>query len=299
MKPSVIAAIGHVALGVRDLDVAVEQATTVMGLRVSRRADGQVDLTHGAQHHSLQFRAAAEDVLDHLGLEAEGPDGVAEIRRRLEAGDIPLVAEGPLDEGLEDGLAFELPGGALIEVYTGMPHDEPDYVATGVRPTRFGHVNIYVEDPGPALDVLVDVLDFRISDRVRGGAFTRCNADHHGIAVLPGDRKLHHHAWEVRDAGELVRLGDVLHARGEGLVEGPVRHGIGGNIAAYFRGPAGAAVEFYTDMEVILDDAAFVPRDWDVQGTSWYSRWVPRMPPEEFRHLGAPFAPVSVGTAAG
>ena len=37
MKPSVIAAIGHVAMQVEDLDAAVELSTSIMGLRVSRR----------------------------------------------------------------------------------------------------------------------------------------------------------------------------------------------------------------------------------------------------------------------
>lgn len=288
MTESVIAAVGHVALRVRDVDRAVEQATTVMGLRVSREHADGVDLTHGAARHSLQFIHADHDALDHIGLEADGREALVEIRRRLAASGLPLLSDGPLDDALEDGLAFELPGGVPVEVYSGMPMDQPDYVPTGVRPTRFGHVNVYVEDPVPALEVLCGVLDFRISDRIRGGAFTRCNADHHGIAVLPGPDKLHHHAWEVANIAELGRLGDVLHATGARLVEGPVRHGIGLNVAAYFVGASGEAVEYYTDMERVLDESAHVPGDWDVNGTDWYSRWVPRLAPDGFRDLGIP-----------
>jgi catechol 2,3-dioxygenase len=284
------AAVGHVALQTRDLAAAVAQATTIMGLRVSRQDDEGADLTCGAPRHELQLLRSDVDALDHIGLEAAGPAALAEVRRRLDRAGIPLVQDRPLDPALPEGFVFELPGRVTVELYTGMPHDQPDYVPTGVRPTRFGHVNVYVPDPEPTLRALVDVLDFRISDYIRGGAFTRCNPDHHGIAVLPGDNKLHHHAWEVASLGDLGRLGDVLDAAGSALVEGPVRHGIGRNLAAYFAGASGEAVEYYTDMERIHDDHAHVPGHWDVQGTQWYSRWVPRLPPDGFRDLGVPLA---------
>lgn len=299
MRPSVTAAVGHVALRTRGIDAAVAQATTVMGLRVSREDADGADLTHGAPHHAIQFLRSDVDALDHIGLEAEGPEALVAVRERLDRAGIALLQERPFDDVLTEGFAFELPGRVVIELYTGMPHDEPDYVPTGVRPTRFGHVNVYVPDPGPTLDALTGILDFRISDRVRGGAFTRCNADHHGIAVLPGPNKLHHHAWEVQEVADLGRLGDVLHASGTHLAEGPLRHGIGRNVAAYFAGASGEAVEYYTDMELIYDDAGHVPGDWDVQGTAWYSRWTQRLPPDGFRDFGVPLAAFAAGHPAG
>jgi catechol 2,3-dioxygenase-like lactoylglutathione lyase family enzyme len=152
MQTSVIAAIGHVALQVRDLEAAVEHATTVMGLRVSDRSADHVDLTHGAPHHSLQYIRSDVDAVDHVGLEAAGPDALAEIRARLTAENIPLVSDGPLDECLPEGLAFETPAGFVLEVYTGMTQDQPTaYLASGVRPRRFGHVNFAVPDPQPML----------------------------------------------------------------------------------------------------------------------------------------------------
>jgi catechol-2,3-dioxygenase len=288
MKPSVISSVGHVALQVPDLDRAVEMSTTIMGLRVSRRDERSADLTHGAPHHSLQYLQSSVSAFDHVGFEAADDAALAEARSRLRRAGVRFISETPLDPELRDGFVFELPGGIPVEVYVGMPCEEPRYVPTGVRPTRFGHVNCYVTDPGPALDVLTEALDFRISDRVRGGAFVRCNADHHAFAVLPGDHKMHHHAWEVQDVSDLSRLGDVLFSSGSALLEGPVRHGIGANIAAYFRGVGGEGVEYYTDMERIDDEDGFVPGDWEVQGTAWYSRWTQRLPVDEFRELGAP-----------
>ena len=80
MNRPVISAIGHVAMIVSDVDAAVRNATTLMGLRISERHGDWVDLTHGAAHHSLQYLRSDVDAVDHVGLEAAGPEAVAVIR---------------------------------------------------------------------------------------------------------------------------------------------------------------------------------------------------------------------------
>jgi catechol-2,3-dioxygenase len=288
MRTNVIAAIGHVALQVRDLEAAVEHAETIMGLRVVERTDDRVDLTHGAAHHSLQYIRSDVDAVDHIGLEAAGPEALAEIGERLTDRGIPLVADAPLDECLPAGLAVEVPNGFVFEIYCGMPQDQPPFLSTGVRPRRFGHVNFGVEDPGALIDFLVEVLDFRISDRFRGGAFLRCNAEHHGIGVLKGRGILAHHAWEIESIVDLGHLGDVLDELGSNLLAGPVRHGMGNNIAAYIEGPGGMLIEYYCDMLRIWDDSTYVPGEWPEDGYKWFSRWAPQLPDPSMRALGAP-----------
>jgi hypothetical protein len=136
-------------------------------------------------------------------------------------------------------------------------------------------------------DFLERVLDFRVSDVVEAGRFLRCNVEHHGIAVLPGPGRLHHHAWEVRDIGEIVRLGDLLDRRGERLMWGPIRHGAGNNIAAYLIDPAGVVVEYYTDMQRIYDEN-HIAGQWTMDDPRSYSLWAPIPPPGDFMGLGAP-----------
>jgi catechol 2,3-dioxygenase len=292
----VIGAVGHVALRVSDLDAAVEHATNIMGLRVSERSSERVDLTHGAPHHSLQYIRSDSDAVDHLALEASSPDALEEIRTRLRHADIPLLSEVPLDEQLAEGFVFEGPDGFVFEIYRGMPQDQPSYRGSGVRPRRFGHVNISVPDPVPLLSLLQNVLDFRISDNFRGGAFLRCNAEHHGVAVLRGRGILHHHAWEVESIADLGHLGDLVDEGGDELVAGPVRHGMGNNIAAYIEGPGHVVVEYYTDMDKIFDEDGYVPGSWSEEGHKWYSRWAPELPGDRFRALGVGPARTSYAT---
>jgi catechol 2,3-dioxygenase len=274
MTRPIISAIGHVALRVTDLEGALWTATNVMGLRESERVGEWVYLTNGADHHSLQLAAGDADALDHVGLVANGSEGLQELRMRLEAEAIPLVSDGPLDEGIAEGLAFQGPEGFTFEVYTGMRRDQPRYVPTGIRPTRFGHVNLYVADPAGLVVFLRRVLDFRISDHVGAGAFLRCNADHHGIGVGQAEpTRIHHMAWEVEGIADLARLGDVLDDHDRHLIWGPVRHGVGRNVAAYFVDFGSLIVEYYSDMQRIYDEATFEPGRWEREDPRFFSLW--------------------------
>jgi catechol-2,3-dioxygenase len=292
----VIAAIGHVALRVRDLEGAERTAREVLGLEQMPPEGGWSYFTAGEVHHELQYAAAERDGVDHLGLVASSSAALEEIRRRLDSERVRIVADGPLDPQLKEGITFEGPDGFVFEVYLGMPSAEVGPAGEGVRPKRFGHYTLTVPDPAPMCEFLERVLDFRVSDVVEAGRFLRCNTEHHGIAVLPGEGRLHHHAWEVRDIGEIARLADLLAARGEHLLWGPIRHGAGDNIAAYFVDPSGVIVEYYADMQRIYDED-HEPGQWTMEDPRSYSLWAPVPPPGDFMTLGVPPCPAPEQTA--
>lgn len=284
----VIATIGYSALRVKDIESALADATQIMGLRESARTGDRITLTHGEQHRSLVLIPSDSDGVDHIALHANGAEGMAEIRRRLREEDIAVLRDGPQDEQFTDGLRFVGPDDYEFEIFTGMDRGEPQFTPTGVRPRRFGHVNIFTPRPKPLISFLERILGFRVSDYLGEGAFLRCNSDHHGIAVANADAaRLHHSAWEVESIADLGRLGDVLDERGRNLIWGPVRHGVGRNIAAYFVEDSGHVVEYYTDMQRIENEETFVPGRWDTSDPNYYSLWW-QMRPEGFRDHGVP-----------
>jgi catechol 2,3-dioxygenase len=287
MNRPVINAVGHVAIAVTDLDAAIDNATTLLGLRVSERRDDGVDLTHGAPHHSLQYVAGEANALDHIGLVAADAAALDEIHSRAGAAGVRVARESPFDPSLSEGFVLEGPEGFLFEIYRGMPHGEPEYAPVGVRPNRFGHVTIHLGDTVGMRDFLEGVLDFRISDAVGDVFFLRCNVDHHGIGVVPGAARLHHYGYEVQSTMELAQLADRIDEAGGAVLVGPVRHGAGNNIALYYSEPSGAVVEYYCDMLRIYDDEAYEPVRWDPEGHKWFSRWDPRLP-EGILELGVP-----------
>jgi catechol 2,3-dioxygenase-like lactoylglutathione lyase family enzyme len=272
---SPIAAGDHVAIRVTDLEDALRTATTIMGLREVERTAEWVFLTHGTEHHSLQLAVGPMPGLDHVGLLAADEDALAEIGRLVSQDGLVVLSDTPLDSaGVETGIAFVGPEGFVFEVIAGMQKGQPPYAATGVRPRRFGHVNFYAREPGELVEFFQRVLGFRVSDYVGPGAFLRCNADHHGVGIGPADRsRLHHIAWEVESIAELARLGDALDDAGRHLLWGPVRHGVGRNIAAYFLGFDGLVVEYYADMQRIDDEAGFEPGRWSRDDPRFPSVW--------------------------
>lgn len=288
----VVTAIGHVALRVADLGACVEHAELVLGLRTVERTGAEAFLTRGNHHHALHLIQDGQPCVDHIGLAAGSPDDLDELRRRL-AGEGIRPHDGARADHVEQAVTFTGPEGFAFEVFWGMEDGQPDYPAPGIRPRRLGHVNLRAREPARMAEFLQRVLGFKVSDVIGDGQayFLRCNQDHHGIAATSGEGLLHHHAWEVRDVAELVRLCDLLDERGVGTLWGPVRHGAGENIAVYHREPSGAVAEHYADMERIYDDGRYRRGWWAADDPRWLSRWAPGGAPTGYRELGLPPRP--------
>ena len=297
IRPPVISDVGHVSVRVRDLEAAERLATNLMGLRVTERTEDSVWFSHGTDHHSLHYARDTVDAVDHVGLLAAGPESVEEIRTRVNAAGLHIVADGPEGPGVEDGFTFQDEEGFAFQIYSHMTKVQDPIDRLVLRPRRLGHVNFFASDAPRMQKMLIDVLDFRISDYANpGGMFLRCNADHHGIGVFPGPGQLHHHAWEYPTIVELAELADYVDAHGHSTLWGPMRHGIGRNIATYVREPSGLVTEFYCDMDQIRDDASHVPGQWDItDGHKWVSLWAEHLTPEGFGDMGLP--PVALATA--
>lgn len=284
----VISEVGHVAIRVTDLEAAEEFAVEVMGLSVTERSDDAIWVTHGTCHHSLHYILGDHAGIDHVGLVAPNAEALATVRERIDRAEFAIVSDGPLSRGVEDGFAFEGPEGFVIEVYSRMRRVERRANTAGVRPKRLGHANFFPRDTAPMMELFVDLLDFRVSDRLEGGTWLRCNVDHHGVGVFEGSGVLHHYAFEVPTMIELGQFADLINARGDSVIWGPTRHGIGENIATYYREPSGLVVEYYSDMEQIFDEASHVPGEWSRSCHKWYSVWGPEPLPDEFGDFGLP-----------
>ena len=133
----------------------------------------------------------------------------------------------------------------------------------GFHPRKLGHVNSLTGDLPGLVRFYGDVLGMRVTDRLGDeGAWLSINADHHTNALVgKGYAHFHHFALELIDWGEMRVALDHLAQHGRWLGWGPVRHGLGRNLAAYVRIPEeNCFVELYSDMEQIAPDHE--TRDW-------------------------------------
>lgn len=267
-----IGEMGYLALFTTTLEKSTSTATEMLGLRVTRQDSDRAYLTARDVHHELVYTAGDTDAVDHIGLVARDDAALTELRERVPAAGYRVVSTVPLLDGIRDGFAFIGPEDYVFCVYVGM--EDADAPVNRFGPDRFGHINLHPRDATAMKDFLVDVLDFRISDIIGDdfAYFLRCNPDHHGIALIAGRGSLHHHAWQTQSIADLGRLGDRLFQVGRRLIWGPVRHGAGHNIAAYYVEPGDAVVELYTDLEQIYDDLR-APVVWDPADRTWFNRW--------------------------
>jgi catechol-2,3-dioxygenase len=292
MARPVISEVGHVALRVLDAAACVAQDTSLFGLRVTEDAGERVSVTHGAPHHSVEYIRSEENALDHIGLVAADDEALGEIRGRVEKAGYDVVADSPLDAHISDGFAFAVPDGFVFEIYRGMKQSQAGPHGLGIRPRRFGHVNLTAGDPEALRHMLEAVLDFRVSDFVGSGCFLRCNAEHHGIGVFPGPPGIHHYAFEVPHLTDLANLADVVAESGGEMLWGPARHPVGHNISTYVLAPSNVIVEYYVDMDHIYDEASHSPGRMEIdESHRWFNIWNPHLPDlEGYFQRGAPVA---------
>jgi catechol 2,3-dioxygenase-like lactoylglutathione lyase family enzyme len=139
---------------------------------------------------------------------------------------------------------------------------------------KLGHVVLNVSDLERSVTFYTQVLGFSVSDvypaeMVPGGmVFMRCNADHHGVALVGGAKArperadMHHLAFEVGTLDEVLRARDHLRKHGA-TVDFEGRRRAGCQIAVEFRDPDGHRLEIYWGVDQVGSDGHVrPPEEW-------------------------------------
>lgn len=150
-----------------------------------------------------------------------------------------------------------------------------------VTPRRLGHVLYGTPDIDASTKFLIDVVGFRLSDASPGIiAFLRCSPDHHNIGLMSSPVPFFHHSsWQVNDVDEIGQGAHHLMSEYSGCSAwGLGRHFLGSNLFWYLRDPAGNFAEYYADLDQIMDDDAWIARNWEPD-KSLYA-WGPAVPQE-------------------
>jgi catechol 2,3-dioxygenase len=139
---------------------------------------------------------------------------------------------------------------------------------------KIGHVVLQVQEIDRSVEFYTKVLGFKVSDvypdSMMAGkmVFMRCNADHHGIALVGSAQsgsqhvELHHVAFEVATIDEVFRAREHLRARNVKIdFEGRRRAGC--QVAVEFRDPDGHWLEIYWGLDQVGTDGTIRrPEDW-------------------------------------
>lgn len=139
---------------------------------------------------------------------------------------------------------------------------------------KIGHVVLKVEDLGRSVEFYTKVLGFRVSDVYPDSmmpgkmVFMRCNADHHGVALVGGAEgpsghgELHHMAFEVSSLDDVLRAREHLRKHDVPIdFEGRRRAGI--QVAVEFSDPDGHRLEIYWGLDQVGPDGRIrPPEEW-------------------------------------
>jgi catechol-2,3-dioxygenase len=255
--------IDHVCLRTPDVDEAAQRWAVQFGLTERPRRDGRAYLACHYEPYSLELAASDQAGADHTGYELARGIALEDAAAHLDGLGVP--------HRLEDGAVhLRDPDGHGVELLPYRPADDPrppiaraTTTLGGFHPRKLGHVNSLTGDVDGMAAFYCDVLGMRVADRLGDeGAWLHINADHHTVALVgKGYAHFHHLAFELTDWGELRVALDHLAQHGRWLAWGPLRHGLGQNLAAYVRIPQEECfVELYSDMEQL--EADHEPRTW-------------------------------------
>jgi catechol 2,3-dioxygenase-like lactoylglutathione lyase family enzyme len=277
----------HVGLRVPDLAASIEHFEAVVGLREVSRTEQAARLALGDQPACVILTESDTAACDHMALGTTSGN-LATIRDRAEAAAIEV-----LDAEFLQGDAIRLLAPNSLPVEIGVAEPAPKNTAPRkVGPVIGGldHLSLKAADLPATVSFFCDVLGFRVSDSVDDARhWLRCGPNHHTVALFTGEDGLQHYAFDTAGIAELQRLCDLLATRGQNLLWGIGRHGLGANIFSYHLDPAGAILEICSDMIQVTDEDAWVTQTWPGNTLASALMWGPP-PPSEFRQLMIPMA---------
>jgi catechol 2,3-dioxygenase-like lactoylglutathione lyase family enzyme len=255
----------HATFETPDMQRFVEYCTEVLGLVAVANDKGSASLATWLGHVAVHLEEGREARCTGLAFDVAADEDVAAMGRQLAADGLKCQERSDPVFGISRSLSFHDPKGTLIDlVCASQPLGR--HPLAGVGPLKLGHVAFFSPEPSATAEFYETVLGFRVSDWLEDFfVFMRCDADHHSVNFVRGDRVgMHHCAFELKDAGHLRDACDVLAQAKIPLVYGPVRFGPGHNLAVFHRTPDGQLVEFYAELDQMKDEELgyFEPRPW-------------------------------------
>jgi catechol 2,3-dioxygenase-like lactoylglutathione lyase family enzyme len=257
--------IAHAAYDVPDVQAQTDYYTEVIGLTLTGKEKGTVYLASTVDHHSVVLHKGGQAQCTRVGFQLGIDDDLDAFGRQVEGHGIKTRRKRDPDPTISDMVTFEDPKGTVVEVFKREAFSGQRYPSKGIVPHKLGHVAFHVTDVKHITKFYCDVLGFRESDWMADFfSFLRCGPDHHTLNFMQtGSNRHFHTAFELRDWGHLQTACDYLSLNGYKLLWGPGRHGIGHNLFAYHRSPAGLITETFAELDRMNEELGyFEPRPW-------------------------------------
>ena len=258
--------LGHATFETPDIEKAIEHHTQVIGLSLAGRDGKRAFLATRTGQLAVELQQGSQSKCLKLAFEVPSTADFADIRRELQQHGVASEERNDSVPGLPKVLSFQDPRGTSIELFREWSYVGNEQQVVGAGVFKIGHIAFFVPELQAMVEFYGKVLGFRISDWINDFfVFMRCNADHHTVNFIKGDKiNMHHIAYEVRDFAHLQSACDVLGQRKIPIAWGPTRLGPGHNVAIFHRDHDDWITEFYAELDQMKDEELgyFDPRPW-------------------------------------
>jgi catechol 2,3-dioxygenase-like lactoylglutathione lyase family enzyme len=257
--------ISHATYETPDLARQIDYYTQVIGLGLAAREADRAILATRLGEEVLVVETGASARCSRLAFQLGPDDDLTQVAAQLRAKGIGSTLRHDITPAIAQALVFEDPKGTPVELFARC-RPAPARETPGVSPMKLGHLAHVVPDAKAITDFYVENLGFRVSDWMENFfSFLRCGPDHHTVNFRTGDKNfMHHIAFELRDWAHLGLACETLGRHKRPILWGPLRHGIGHNLAIYHRDPDDHIVEFYAELDQMKSEELgyFDPRPW-------------------------------------
>ena len=268
----------HVTFASPDVEAQLDYYRSIIGLAVIGRDDRRVILGTDSDELTLVLEHGPASRLTAIACEVAPGLDLSDLQKPLASLGIESEVRSDTAPGIPKTLVFNDPDGLQIELFSRWDFCKPVEPIRGLAVAKLGHVALYTPDPKRAAKFFERVLGFRVSDRIEENfVFLRCGPEHHAMNFARGtEARIHHLAFELRDASHMHQACDLLGRNKFQILWGPVRHGPGHNVAVYHHNPDRYLIELYYSMDLMLDEELgyFEPRPWHRDRPQRPKTWV-------------------------
>jgi catechol 2,3-dioxygenase-like lactoylglutathione lyase family enzyme len=268
----------HVSFASPNVEAQLDYYQSIIGLAVIGRDDRRIILGTESDELTLVLEHGAASRLTAIAYEVAPGLDLSDLQKSLASLNIKSEVRSDTAPGIPKTLVFNDPDGLQIELFSRWDFCKPVEPIRGLAVAKLGHVALYTPDPERAAKFFGDLLGFRVSDRIEENfVFLRCGPEHHAMNFARGaEARIHHLAFELRDASHMHQACDLLGRNKFQILWGPVRHGPGHNVAVYHHNPDRYLIELYYSMDFMLDEELgyFEPRPWHRDRPQRPKTWV-------------------------
>lgn len=277
--------LGYVALDVTDMEKSKNYYKEIVGLELVEEVEnGPVFFRCSSDHHNLVLYPQKEAGLNRIAFEVENPEQLEiAFEHFTKHGLHPQEIDASEEKVLHQGKTFRFTdpyAGIRFEYYSDIQQMGKEYVPTVTKIARLGHVVFHVKRHDEMVRFMLDVMNFRTSDRIGDAVvFMRCfpNPYHHTFALSRSDEnKFHHVNFMVTDIDDIGAARNRLSKNNVPIVFGPGRHATSDSIFLYFLDPDGLTNEYSFGMEEfpeegprkarLMEPSPIVLDTWDGDG---------------------------------